>query len=155
MSVREILLPRAGRWTGENHLWLDPTAEPHTSPSTLTIAGALRDHVVRVEYEWTYEGKPQQGMLLLGFDRARGGKVTAAFADSWHMSEAVMLCEGTVDPEARTVSVKGTYGDGQGGPDWGWRLTLEAGDESTLTLVMHNITPDGEEHLAVRATHTG
>jgi hypothetical protein len=152
MSIRELILPRAGRWTGENQLWMDPSAPAVTSPSTLTISGAARDHVVRVDYEWAFEGKPQVGTLLFGFERETS-KVTCAFADSWHMSEGLMLCGGTMDPAARTVSVKGTYGDGQGGPRWGWRISLELGDESKLALVMHNITPDGDEHLAVRAEH--
>ena len=152
MSVRELLIPFAGRWTGENRLWLSPDDPPHDSPSVLTLSGAARDHVIRVDYEWAYQGKPQEGTLLFGFDR-ENAKATCAFADSWHMSEGLMLCEGAIDPEARVVSVKGTYGDGQGGPRWGWRIAIEAGDPAKLALVMYNITPDGEEQLAVRAEH--
>lgn len=152
MSVGELLLPRVGRWVGDNRLWLAPNEPEKTSPSTMTVSGAARDHVVRIDYDWVYEGRSQEGTLIVGFDRATR-KVTAAFADSWHMSEGLMLCEGTLDRDAGTVSARGSYGDGQGGPDWGWRVVVEAAEPGKLGLVMYNITPDGDEQLAVRAQY--
>lgn len=152
MSVREMLLPRVGHWTGESKLWMSPDEPEQTSPSSLSVSGAARDHVVRIDYDWVYEGKPQEGTLLIGFDRSNR-KVVAAFADSWHMSEGLMACEGSVDTQSGSLSVKGSYGDGQGGPDWGWRVMVESG-EGRLAVVMYNITPQGEEQLAVRAEYT-
>ena len=43
------------------------------------------------------------------------------------------------------LSILGGYGDGQGGPDWGWRTEIEQTDADTLVIVMTNIMPQGEE----------
>ena len=47
-------------------------------------------------------------------------------------------------------SVVGSYA-APPGPDWGWRVTIEPAQDDRFALVMHNITPDGKEHLAVEA----
>ena len=39
------------------------------------------------------------------------------------------------------------------GPDWGWRIAIRPGDGSALAIVMHNVTPGGEEAVAVEATY--
>ena len=58
------------------------------------------------------------------------------------------------DPEHEgLVSVHGTYGAGEG-PDWGWRITVEADGPDAFVMRMFNITPDGEEAPAVEATFT-
>ena len=40
------------------------------------------------------------------------------------------------------------------GPDWGWRIVLDADAESGIRILMYNITPDGDEALAVEAQYT-
>jgi hypothetical protein len=40
------------------------------------------------------------------------------------------------------------------GPDWGWRIELVGEGPDVLVLRMLNITPDGEEALAVEARLT-
>jgi hypothetical protein len=62
---------------------------------------------------------------------------------------AIMNFTGTCD-EQGTVRVLGSYA-APPGPDWGWRIEIEPAAGS-WTLRMFNITPDGQEVLAVEAT---
>ena len=62
------------------------------------------------------------------------------------MSNKLLISEGKA---ARgSVDVSGSYA-APPGPDWGWRTTLGPGPDETLRMVMYNVTPDGEEYLAV------
>jgi hypothetical protein len=36
------------------------------------------------------------------------------------------------------------------GPDWGWRITIRSASPAEFQIVMHNISPDGQEDLAVQ-----
>ena len=60
------------------------------------------------------------------------------------------LPEGTVD-EHGCVSVLGSY-EAPPDPDWGWRIEVVPEGKS-LRIIMHNISPDEQEVLAVRATY--
>jgi hypothetical protein len=64
----------------------------------------------------------------------------------------VMACAGVV-PDAGVIDVRGTYA-APPGPDWGWRIQIEAELQAgLLVLLMYNVHPDGKEDLAVQATH--
>jgi hypothetical protein len=99
-----------------------------------------------LHYTWADEGKPQDGVLLLGQSQEQ---LSAAWVDSWHMHDKMMHCTGTAQADG-TVSVVGYYA-APPGPDWGWRITLQVQAADQFRLIMHNITPDGEEMLAVEA----
>ena len=66
------------------------------------------------------------------------------------MSTKVMPFAGT----ARTAvfDLHGTYA-APPGPDWGWRITIRSGSASELQIIMHNISPEGQEDLAVQANY--
>lgn len=137
-----------GNWTGTNCLYFEGADGPMLeSPSTLT-ATIVINGFLQVHYNWVYEGKPKEGLLLVGED-AKQGVVTASWVDSFHSSKSVMGCQGARLENG--VSVKGSYGAGEG-PDWGWRIDLElAGAE--LRLTMYNVSPEGVEYLAVLAVY--
>jgi hypothetical protein len=63
--------------------------------------------------------------------------------------DAMMSCTGSEQPDG-TVSVIGHYA-APPGLDWGWRITIQPQTADQFKLLMHNITPDGEEMLAVEA----
>lgn len=45
----------------------------------------------------------------------------------------------------------GSYGDGQGGPDW--RTEIEHPDDDHLVITMFNILPQGEQAKAVETCY--
>ena len=149
MAVLDSLKACAGRWVGTSRL-----QDPHmnladASPSTATVTPVLNGRFVRLDYTWAYRGDPQEGSYLIGHDSA-AGEVTAHWADTWHMADKVMACRGRAEPGG-ALSLRGSYA-APPGPDWGWRTVITASD-GALRVVMYNVTPDGQEDLAVEAEY--
>lgn len=148
MGGLDRLLALAGTWRGVSRLQDPETSQPEDSDSTLTVAPVLHDTFALLTYTWAYHGTPQEGLLLIGY-QAAVAVVTAYWADTWHMGDQVMTCEGTVDGEGG-LALRGSYG-APPNQVWGWRIELTQRDDRTLTLTMYNVTPDGQEALAVEA----
>ena len=146
MSVPASLSNLEGEWAGDGTLfvpWLSPPEAHYGSTASIrTIAGGF----LQVVYTWSHEGTPHEGLVLLT-DEKQDGAVTAVWIDSWHQSQSFLVSRGTVD-SAGAVSVLGSY-PAPTGPDWGWR-TVVAPTAGGFELVMFNISPEGEEALAVR-----
>ncbi len=143
------LLACAGRWHGVSIL-----QDPHSqlaveSPSTLEVTPVLRGTFARVDYSWSYDGEPQEGTLLVGF-QPDSGRCAAHWADTWHMGRSVMVCQGTASGDG-ILCVRGSYA-APPGPDWGWRIELEPGRDR-LRLTMLNVSPEGVEQPAVTADY--
>jgi hypothetical protein len=150
MNPLAALSASAGTWRGTSTL-----QDPHAglaaeSPSTASVSAAPGG--VRLDYAWSYRGKPQQGSILFGTDDAAGA-VTARWTDTWHTGNRPMACSGP-KPGGSTLSVRGTYA-APPGPDWGWRIDVTS-DGDKLRIVMHNVWPQeqgGKEELAVQAVY--
>jgi hypothetical protein len=152
MKLLEMHDRLLGDWTGNNLLRLSWLPDPdHHSPSTMSVTRAANGHFLVFTYTWVYEGEPQEGWLLVGNNNEQE-QATAAFVDSWHMNGKVMACQGTVGEDS-VISLLGSY-EAPPGPDWGWRIVITPGEGETLGMTMYNITPDGQEDLAVQADYT-
>jgi hypothetical protein len=103
-----------------------------------------------IRYTWADQGEPQDGMLVLG-DDTQNNILKAVWIDSWHMRDSFMVCEGATRAEG-AAWVVGSYAVPPG-PDWGWRIAIETKAVGVFRLVMHNISPEGVEELAVEATY--
>lgn len=149
MAVLDPLRGLAGQWTGRKQVLL-PGEAPHESPSSLSIAPVVGDKFVQLMYSWAFDGTPQEGVLLVGYEPAEEA-VTAVWADSWHMGDALMLCRGQAAADGGMVA-RGSYRVA-GSPDWGWRIVLQPGD-GALRIEMYNVAPDGAELPGVVAQYT-
>lgn len=149
MEPLKLLQTLIGNWTGTSRLWLNPSEPPCECRSTASVSAAARGKFMRVDYTWDYRGDPQQGSLLFGHERERN-VVTAVWIDSWHMGAKYMACEGKATDGA--ISVRGSYA-APPGPDWGWRTVIEPRGADSFRLLMYNITPHGQEALAVDAVY--
>ena len=96
---------------------------------------------------WGYQGKPQEGSLLLGFD-PQSGEVSGHWIDSWHMGRRGMLCLGSASTGG-VISVQGSYA-APPGPDWGWRIDIAT---EPLRITHTNLHPNGKEELAAEGTY--
>jgi Protein of unknown function (DUF1579) len=157
MASLDALAALAGTWRGTYELRGDPSFDSDT-PSTAIVTAILGGRFVRIDYSWDegdqlQENGPQEGSLLIGFEpEPEPGIATVTWIDSWHNGRRTMVCPG-VGLDSGGVDVRGTYPGGPGNPDWGWRTLIEpAADRWTLT--MFNVTPEGEESLAVRAAYS-
>jgi hypothetical protein len=150
MNVIERIASLAGRWQGTNTLQDPVSGKPDESPSTLTVTPVLGSRFVRIDYTWQYQGQPHEGSLLVGFD-AEAAQVTGYWIDTWHMGRKALSCFGPV-PADRVIAFKGSY-SAPTGPDLGWRIEiLPTGD--TLRIRHTNISPDGQEDLAVEGVYS-
>jgi len=151
MNLTDIHDRFVGRWLGRKHLWLESQPEPSgTSESELLVVPTAKGRFLRLDYRWSHDGVEQEGVLLLGNANDRQ-LATAAWVDSWHMGAQVMHCQGSVDAQG-AVSLLGAYPVPLG-PDWGWRIGIMKTGPDDLRIVMHNISPEGEKELAVRADY--
>jgi hypothetical protein len=146
MAIPIKLAELTGRWQGNNRLWLDPSEPAQESAATAVCQQVAQGKFFELHYTWAEGGLPQDGALLLGQSQE---KLTAAWVDSWHMQDKMMQCSGKAQTDG-AVSVLGYYA-APPDPDWGWRIVLQLDSADQFRLIMYNISPDGEEILAVEA----
>jgi hypothetical protein len=150
MNPLDALSAWVGTWCGTSTLQDPHTGVAAESPSTASVSATPGG--VRVDYAWSYQGKPQQGSILFGTDAA--GAVTARWTDTWHTGNQPTAFSGP-KPEGPTLAVRGAYA-APPGPDWGWRIDVTPGSDN-LRIVMHNVWPQeqgGKEELAVEAVYS-
>jgi hypothetical protein len=141
-----------GNWTGTKQLWMGPPLDPPAvCAAALAVTRAARGKFLAFAYAWTFEGRAQEGLIVLGNDN-EAQTATAAFVDSFHMGERIMQCAGTVDAQG-VASVLGHYAAPLG-PEWGWRIDVSPSGKAGLRIAMFNIAPDGTEYPAVQADFT-
>jgi hypothetical protein len=137
-----------GAWSGTKQVWLYPGAEAMVSASTAQVSTAAQGQFLVLSYAWEAEGEPQDGMILFPPETGEGA-AKGVWLDSWHVKDELMVCAAT--GEGGTVTLSGSYPAPEG-PDWGWRIEI-GGPDGSLVVRMTNITPQGEEALAVLAEY--
>jgi len=151
MNGLEKLLACAGNWSGNNRLREPNTNLAEDSESTATVTPVLGGRFVRLDYTWGYQGTPQEGSLLIGYD-SKADSVAVHWIDTWHMGDKVMVCRGTATDDG-DITVHGSYA-APPGPDWGWRIVIRSRGHADLSLTMFNVSPDQREELGVEATYS-
>lgn len=142
----------AGKWQGKVCTWFKPEKLADESPIAGTIRSVLGGRFAIHEYSFQLQGETYDAVAIYGYDLYKQ-QFLAAWIDSAHNATTVMLSLGDVG-HSRQYSVLGSYPDGQGGPDWGWRTAIEMPDEQQLTITHFNIPPDSEEAKAVEICYT-
>lgn len=137
-----------GKWTGKNQLWLPPNENTYESNTEAKVAVIAQGKFTTFAYSWAFEQKPQDGLIV--FRHEPNMETSKSFwLDSWHMQNDIMLCESTWDDKGLLI-IKGSY-PAPPDPDWGWRIEIENPEIDFLVMRMINISPQGEEALAVLA----
>lgn len=148
-SPLAALITLAGDWHATYRLRGDPSFDGD-SRSRASVTPVLGGRFVRIDYTWSESGEPQDGAMVVGCEQA-SGVVTVAWLDSWHNGDRMMICTGRPLPDGG-FDVSGTYPAAPGSPDWGWRTCVTINHES-WTMTMFNVTPEGQEALAVQAEY--
>ena len=134
-----------GNWSGTKQVWPFPGADEIRSDSTAHVSPIAQGQFIALSYTWEVEGQPQDGMIV--FPSQSGETTTkSVWLDSWHTKNDMMHCEAAL--EKGIVSLKGSYPAPEG-PDWGWRIEIDVDPAPSLAIHMFNITPEGQEALAV------
>ncbi len=125
MTAPASLVKLVGKWAGSNRLhvtWLTPPTHDSAAAASFTLAA--QGQFISCSYTWADEGKPQDGLLLIGSGETPDS-VKAIWIDSWHMGDKFMLLDGALERDGN-VSMHGTYA-APPGPDWGWRIVIGTG----------------------------
>jgi len=139
----------AGDWVGTSRTWFEPGQLADESPIEGSIRLILGGRFAVHEYRFQLQGESFEGLAILGFDIYKQ-RYTCAWVDSAHNGTTIMLSLSPAGEGPLPVpSVLGSYPDGVGGPDWGWRTEFAVDGPDNITIRHYNITPDGEEAIAV------
>lgn len=131
-------------------MWLSPEEDPRESESSARVSLVGQGQFVRIEYDWSFNGIAQDGQILFAPEFGMAD-CEAVWLDSWHMASAIMTCEVSNGADDSAI-LRGHY-PAPPDPDWGWRIEVRAQNREQFEIRMFNITPAGEEMLAVQATY--
>lgn len=148
MGVPGILEKLVGKWRGINRLhttWI-PDNPVRETISIAAIELTARGRFLKIEYDWTFDETVQEGLILIG-DEKDSDLIKAFWIDSWHLSDKFMVSEGHMGHNG-TISIKGFYAVPDH-PDWGWKTIIEPEHTNSFKIIMYNVSPEGEEALAV------
>ncbi|PYT01110.1 MAG: hypothetical protein DMF63_03950 [Acidobacteria bacterium] len=151
MSLDQKLSDLIGTWKGTNRLFVPwMTEKIKESETTATVHSKMNRQFLSIEYAWSFDGEPQEGLLIVGCD-PKSDAVQAVWTDSWHSKDVLMLCNGKAASDG-SISVFGQYAVPDH-PDWGWRTEIiPAGDH--FRYLMYNVTPEGAAEIAVETDFT-
>ena len=135
------LIACSGVRDGHNRVQVSSGDPVNESASQLTVTPMLHDTFVRLDQTWSWQGEPQAGCLLVGSDPA-SGSADVYWVDTWHNGTKGMALSGAFDPQGKLV-VRGRFAVGQG-PNWGWRIEVDAGD-GRLAVDMFCVSPEGRD----------
>lgn len=142
-SAHTLLATLVGHYSGETKTWLDPKAAPDVSAGELSIASLAGGRWLRFEERGSIAGKDRTAELLLGFHKD-ADRFEACLVDSFHTGTAMLWSHGARRSDG-VIAVTGSYAAGE--QTWGWRTEIRAG--AALVIRAYNISPSGEEALAI------
>lgn len=148
-GVHAGLQKLTGEWEGHTKVWFEPGKLADESPTRATIKSILGGRFVLYEYSGSLQGKPIEGLAIIGHFM-NTGKYECAWVDSFHMGTAIMFSKG--EKRDAGFSVTGQYAEETGTP-WGWRTETILESDSDLVITAYNITPEGEEAKAVESRY--
>lgn len=149
-GVHARLATMAGDWEGRFRLWFTPDELACEAPQTGRIRSVLGGRFLLHEYRTRFNDEPIEGIVMYGYHLDED-RWESAWVESFGTGTNIMFSSGSGNDA--NPDVLGSYGDGKGGPRWGWRTRLEQPDPDTLVITMFNITPQGEEMLAVETRY--
>lgn len=151
MSVPTFMKAAQGKWKGTSKLnlpWLPAEKQVTSSESHLHIESDPQDKYATLHYSWAYEGKREEGTLILAGD-AKENRFEIGWSDSWHQSTGVLHLTGTSTDSS--VKCRGSYT--AEGETWGWTIELSTRGEE-FHLKMENVMPGDNAVWAVLAVYT-
>ena len=142
-----------GRWQGTVRTWFEPGKLADTQPIKAAIRPILEGRFALLTYTSKLVGTKMLGHAKIGHDLARG-KFLMSWADSAHNGTNIMTLLQDREALPREFSLRGSYADPSGGPDWGWRIVFRLSSPRRLVITHYNILPTGQEAMAVEMVLT-
>jgi hypothetical protein len=101
-EMHKFLASGAGRWKGENTMWMGPDAPPMKTRSTATLTPIMGGRFVKLETSGDMPGMPTfHGFGLYGYDNVAG-----KFVSTWidNMGTTMMTGTGELSADRKTLT---------------------------------------------------
>ena len=147
----QALASMSGNWEGATRVWFEPDKPPAKEmQQSGTLRSVLGGRFLLHEYRYGEGEQAGEGIALYGLHLDENA-YEAAWVDSFHNGSAIMFS--TAPDDGGGFKALGSYGDGQGGPRWGWRTEIAQPSADELVITMFNIAPDGGESKALETRY--
>lgn len=140
-----------GEWQGTTQVWFEPGTPPVVDTTQRgRIRSILGGRYLLHEYNCGNGDTASEGLAIYGMHLDTNAFETA-WIDTFHSGTSILFSAD--DAKSGAFRALTHYGDGAGGPEWGWRTEIQQPDDDTLVIAMTNITPDGQECPAVETRY--
>ena len=155
-SLREgghkALAAMAGRWAGTTRVWFEPDQPPVMEVAQRgELRSVLGGRFILHDYSYGEAEHAGEGIALYGLHLDEG-TCESAWVDSFHTGTSILFSTAKI-PAGGSYEVLGSYGDGKGGPRWGWRTEIAQPSTDALVIRMYNMPPGEDEVLAVETLY--
>lgn len=116
-----FLARRAGRWNVAGSIWNEPGGQPARSTGESRLEMMLGGRFLQERHKGRVEGRPYEGLGLLGFDNA-DSTVTIVWLDNLGTRTAVL--GGPAGAPGEPLELRGTYTDPASGRTVSLRLVI-------------------------------
>lgn len=132
-----------GKWTGESTTYRNgkPGPSEEMSAETRMIMGGLYQEAI---YSGVMSGMPFEGKGILAYDNAR-----KKFVNVWidNSSTGVIVFEGDMDPQSRTMTLVGKMSDPVTGGQNDFRQVVKFLDDSNQVMELYSSTFGKDEKV--------
>ncbi len=146
----EALAGRAGSWTVEGKVWMEPGADPMPMQATAMTEVLLGGRYIVEEFKSDFMGMPFEGRLMQGYDN-----LTQEYWSLWtdSMSTGYFISHGT-ETSPGHIELRGTANDiltPNGRPT---RMTTTDNGDGSYTMKMFDTREDSGEFQSMELRYT-
>ncbi|MDO9087366.1 MAG: DUF1579 domain-containing protein [Anaerolineaceae bacterium] len=139
-----------GKWQGMTKTWFEPDKLADESPWQGEFRLVLGGRFLFYTYHGSMQGKPLEGMAMLGYNPQRQ-RYEMAWVDTFHNGSAIMFMHDS--EKDKPFNVLGSFPTGPDSPDWGWRTEITFQNNGELVITHYGITPESLEWKGVETIY--
>jgi Protein of unknown function (DUF1579) len=139
----------AGSWTTTNKEWMEPGKPPTESTGTAEMKMLLDGRFLYQEFTGNMMGQPFSGVGIDAYDNMTK-KYTTAWMDT--MGTGIFLMEGTASADGKTITLKGSHPQPDGGK-MTHRAVWKIVDDNTQIFDMYGTHHGGKEMKVLEITY--
>jgi len=149
--MHKWLASQTGTWEGEVSQWMDASAPPTKSKTTIVNTMTFNGLFQQSRFMGSMMGMPFEGHSITGYDNGK-----KMFVSTWidNSSSGMVYMTGNWDEGTKTFSLKGKQTDPMTGKDCDIREELKVIDDNTQTMTMYGTGMDGKEMKFMEGTFT-